>query len=132
VRIPKLTIPILVVIAIFGGFLLRSAFTQPSTSVVTGTVGTAAVECIVDGVKCKGTASLFTSHLGGIAGISTIETFAADHRVVMTYDPSILSPDAIRNRIDAPVVLDESTSVVLFKCQSIEATTPPASTPAAP
>lgn len=131
-RIPTLTLPILVVIAILGGFFLRNAFTQPSTSLATGAVGSAAVECIVDGVKCKGTASLFTSHFEGFAGISTIQTFAADHRVVMTYDPSVVSAEAIRLKIDAPVVLDESTSVVLFKCLSIEAASPPASTPSTP
>jgi hypothetical protein len=119
-KIPRLTIPILVIIALFGGFFLRSTFTQPSTSITMGAIGTRSVECIVDGVKCKGTASLFTSHFKGFAGISTIETFAEDHRVVMTYDPSIVSVDDIRTKINAPVVLDESTRVALFHCISIE------------
>jgi hypothetical protein len=130
-KIPKLALPVLVVIALFGGFFLRSAFTQPSTSISTGATGTAAVECIVDGVKCKGTASLFTSHIQGVPGISTIETFAADHKVIMTYDPTIISPGEIRARINSPVVLDESTHVALFKCVSIEESDPASSRPAA-
>ncbi len=127
-RIPKITIPILVIIALFGGFFLRSAFTQPSTSVTTGTIGAASVECIVDGVKCQGTASLFTSHFNGVAGINTIETFAADHRVVFTYDPAIITPDDIRRKIDSPVVIDDSTSVVLFNCLSLDVIEPSTAT----
>lgn len=118
-RIPKITIPVLVVIALLGGFFLRNAFTQPSTTAVMGASGTATVECIVDGVKCKGTASLFTSHFEGFAGIGTIETFAADHKAVISYDPSIISLDDIRKKIDSPVALDESTSVAFFRCLSI-------------
>lgn len=131
-RIPKTTIPILVVISLVGGFLLRSAFTQPSTSTQMGAVGTASVECIVDGVKCKGTASLFNAHFEGVAGISTIETFAADHRVVIGYDPAILSPEDIRRQIDAPVVLDESTSVAFFRCVSMDANDGASTTPTTP
>ena len=128
-RIPKLAIPILVVVALFGGFFLRNAFTQPSTSATMGAAGTASVECIVDGVKCKGTASLFTSHFEGVAGIGTIETFAADHRALITYDPSIISTDDIRKKIDSPVALDESTSVAFFKCVSMNETSQSPSDP---
>ena len=120
-RIPHATLPILVVIALFGGFFLRNAFTQPSTQASMGAVGAATVECIVDGVKCKGTATLFTTHFKGVPGISTIETFAADHRVVITYDPSVITPDAIRQKIDSPVVLEDGTQIDYFKCVSIDA-----------
>lgn len=120
-QIPKLTIPILVIAALFGGFFLRNAFTQPSTSATMGAAGTAAVECIVDGVKCKGTAALFTSHFQGVPGISTIETFASDHRVVLTYDPGIITPEEIQRRIDAPVAIDDNTHVPFFRCVSMEA-----------
>jgi hypothetical protein len=129
-RIPQLAIPVLVVIALVGGFFLRHAFTQPSTTATLGAIGAATVECIVDGVKCKGTASLFTSHFEGVAGISTIETFAADHRVVLTYDPTIITPEDIRKKIDSPVALDESTSVAFFKCVSMDETTQTPSAPA--
>lgn len=128
-RIPKLALPILVVIALFGGFFLRNAFTQPSTSVSTGAAGSAKVECIVDGVKCKGTASLFTSHIQGVPGISTIETFAADHKVIMTYDPAVITPDQIRAKIDSPVTIDDNTHVAIFRCVSIESTNAHPETP---
>ena len=121
-RVPKLALPILVVIALFGGFFLRSAFSQPSTSISTGASGSARVECVVDGVKCKGTASLFTSHIQDVPGISTIETFAADHKVIMTYDPAIITPDQIRAKIDSPVTIDDNTHVAIFRCVSIEST----------
>ena len=120
-KIPPVMLPILVVVALFGGFFLREAFTQPSTQASLGAVGAATVECIVDGVKCKGTASLFTSHFEGVAGISTIETYAADHRVVFTYDPSIITPEGIRRKIDSPVVLKDGTTVDFFKCVSMDA-----------
>ena len=121
-RIPKLIIPLLVIIALFGGFALRLAFTQPSTSSSLGANATAAVECIVDGVKCKGTAALFTSHFRGVAGIGTIETFATEHRVVIAYDPAVISPEEIRTKIDSPVALDDSTSVAFYKCVSMDET----------
>ena len=128
-RVPKLALPILVVIALFGGFFLRSAFTQPSTSISTGASGSARVECVVDGVKCKGTASLFTSHIQDVPGISTIETFAADHKVIMTYDPAIITPDQIRDNIDSPVTIDDNTHVAIFRCVSIESTDSQPETP---
>lgn len=118
-RVPYLTLPLLVVIALFGGFFLRSAFTQPSTSKSLGASGTSSVECIVDGVKCKGTASLFTSHFEGFAGIGRIETFASEHKAVISYDPAILTVEDIRKKIESPMALDESTSVAFFKCVSI-------------
>lgn len=131
-RIPKLTLPILVIAALVGGYFLRFAFTQPSTAVVLGDGGRSRVECIVDGVKCKGTASLFTTHMQTTPGIHAIETFASDHRAVLSYDPDVITPEQIRAKIDAPVALDDSTHVAFFKCVSMDEPSDATETPTTP
>lgn len=119
-RIPKPAIPILVAAFIFGGYVLRQAFTQPTTATVLGSEGKATLTCLVDGVKCKGTASFFTERFKEVPGIAGIETFATEHRAVFAYDPEVISPEDIRALIDAPVVLDDGTEIEIFKCLSME------------
>lgn len=119
-RIPKLTLPILVVAFLFGGYALRLIFTQPTTAATMGGDGGATLTCVVDGVKCKGTAAFFSSRFNEVPGIAGIETFATEHRAVFTYDPAVITPEDIRQLIDAPVVLDDSTTVDFFKCLSME------------
>ncbi len=121
-KIPKIIIPILVVVSLFGGYALRAAFTQPTTSVMVGDTTGAKLECIVDGVKCKGTANFFTSLFENVAGIIGIETYASDHRVIFTYDPSIITPESIRKIIDAPVPLQDGRIIQIFTCLSMEET----------
>jgi hypothetical protein len=119
-KIPKIVIPILVVGSLFGGYALRAAFTQPTTSVIVGNTTGAKLECVVDGVKCKGTANFFTSLFENVAGINGIETYASDHRVIFTYEPSLITPDQIRTIIDAPVPLQDGRIIQIFTCLSMD------------
>ena len=81
-------IPILVVGSLYGGYLLRTAVTFPTTTTVgSAETGGSKLECVVSGVKCKGTAAFFTSLYDGVAGIQAIETYATEHKAVITYDP---------------------------------------------
>jgi hypothetical protein len=118
--VPKLAIPVLVVALLFSGFVLRNAFTQPTSAVTMGDGGGAKLECIVDGVKCKGTAAFFTSLYKDVAGIEKIETYAADQRVVFTYDPERIGPDQIRAIMEAPVPLNDGTQAQVFTCLSMK------------
>jgi hypothetical protein len=113
-------LPILVVAALFGGYLLRAQFTQPSTSVSFGSKGSAKLECVVDGVKCKGTAAFFTKLYEGVPGISSIETFATEHKAVFTYNPSVISPSQIRRIMEAPIPLRDGSRRQVFYCVSME------------
>ncbi len=119
-NIPKYIIPVLVILTLFGGFYLRNAFTQPTTiATFSASEGTRLV-CVVEGVKCKGTASFFTMLYEDVPGISGIETYASDHRVVFTYDPSVITADRIRAIMEAPIPLNDGTHAQVFKCLSME------------
>ncbi|MEW6411267.1 MAG: hypothetical protein AB1483_02205 [Candidatus Zixiibacteriota bacterium] len=119
-KIPKIVVPILVVISLFGGYALKAAFTQPTTSTMPTNSGGSKLECIVDGVKCKGTASFFVSLFENVAGINGIETYATDHRVIFSYDPSVITPDEIRTIMEAPVPLQDGRVIRIFTCLSMD------------
>ena len=119
-KIPKFIIPVLVIAALISGHVLRAAFTQPTTNVTLGDGQGKRLDCIVNGVKCKGTARYFTSLYEGVDGVGGIETFAADHRAVFTYDPSVITPDDIRRIMEAPIPLGEGDTAQVFECLSME------------
>ena len=119
-KIPKYFLPLIVLIALVGGYFLRTAFTQPTTNVVVGSGEGMTLDCIVDGVKCRGTAEFFTSLYKDKLGIKRIETFASDHRVVFTFDPELITPMRIRNIMEAQIPLEDGTTVQAFKCVSME------------
>jgi hypothetical protein len=119
-RIPKLAIPLLVIVALLGGYFLRTAFTQPTTAVAYNKeAGTQAV-FIVDGLKCKGTAAFFSSLYDSIPGIIGIETFATEHKAIFTYDPDVITRDSIRAVMEAQILFDDGSREQIFKCLSVE------------
>ncbi len=119
-RIPGFVIPILIAIALAGGYFLRSAFTQPTTSVIhSDRSGTMSV-FIVEGLKCQGTASFFSSLYDSIPGIYGITTYATEHKAVFNYEPEKLSTDSIRAVMEATIFFDDGTSGQFFKCLSVE------------
>ena len=121
-RISRYILPLLVIAAISGGYLLRTVFTQPTTSVAMAGAATGGktLTCTVDGLKCKGTASFFTGLYENTAGITAIETFATEHRAVFTYDPAVISADSIRRIMEAPIPLRDGTSRQVFTCAALE------------
>ena len=119
-RIPRLLIPAIVIVSLFGGYFLRSAFTQPTTAVAYDQTSGVQATFIVDGVKCKGTAAFFTSLYDSIPGIIGIETFATEHKAIFTFDPGTISRDSIRAIMEAPIPFDDGTTEQIFKCLSVE------------
>jgi hypothetical protein len=119
-RIPKLIIPALVIIALFGGYFLRSAFTQPTTNTLTGETTGAKATFIVDGLKCKGTAAFFTALYDSIPGIAGIETFASEHKAIFTFNPELIARDSIKAVMEAEISFDDGTHEQVFKCLSVE------------
>jgi hypothetical protein len=115
-KVPRLVLPLLVVLALWGGYGLRAAFTQPTTAVVVAPRGSATLRCVVEGVRCKGTASFFTGLYEGKPGISSIETFASEHVAVFKYDPAVISPADIRAIMEAPIPLRDGREVQAFRC----------------
>lgn len=118
--VSRLTIPILVIIALFGGYFLRLAFTQPTTLATYGQAVGEKATFIVEGVKCKGTAAFFTSLYENVPGVIVIETFATEHKAVFTYDADAITLDSIQAIMEAPVQFDDGTSAQIFKCLSID------------
>lgn len=119
-KVSKYIIPLLVVVALFGGYALRAAFTQPTTNVTAGTTEGSKLDCIVDGVKCKGTANFFTMLYKDVPGINGIETFATERRAVFTYDPAVITPDEIKAIMEAPIPMRDGSMVKVFTCLSME------------
>jgi len=111
-------IPVLVVGALLGGYQLRTAMTLPTTAVGSAQADGAKLECIVSGVKCKGTAAFFTSLYEGVAGIHAIETFATEHKALFTYDPGVITPQQIEKIMEQPVLLNDGTTVQVFELLS--------------
>ena len=119
--IHKITIPLLVVAFLTAGYFLRTAFTQPTTNTVIDNTAGQTLVCTVQGVKCKGTAEFFTSLYQDVTGIKGIQTFASEHRVIFTYDQDLISPDSIRRIMEAPIPLEDGSTIQLFTCLSMEA-----------
>jgi len=113
-KLPKLLLPILVIVALFSGYFLRSAFTQPTAVMTVGDGSGERLEYIVDGVKCKGTSDFFISLFDGVEGVNGITTYASDHKVVFAYDPELITPEEIREIIEQDVLFNDGTRARVF------------------
>jgi hypothetical protein len=118
--IPRLLIPLLVVAAILSGYALRTSFTQPTTDIELSGASKDRVECVVTGLKCKGTANFFTRLYQDVPGIARITTYATEHRAVFRYDPAVISPDDIRAVMEKPIPLRDGSSRQVFVCQTMK------------
>jgi hypothetical protein len=119
-RLPRFIIPAFVALALFGGYFLRSAFTQPTTNVAFNAEKGTQATFIVDGLKCKGTAAFFTSLYDSVPGIIGIETFATEYEAIITYDPDMITRDSIKSVMEKDVIFEDGTKSQIFKCISVE------------
>lgn len=119
-RVPRFVIPILVIAALFSGYFFRLAFTQPTTQTTYQETTGEQATFVVEGIKCKGTAAFFTSLYDSIPGIVGIETFATEHKAVITYNADVISIDSIRAVMEAPILFDDGTTAQVFRCLSVE------------
>jgi len=118
--VSKYIIPLLVIIALFVGFFLRTAFTQPTTEVHFGSGEGTRLECVVEGIRCKGTATFFSNMYEGVPGITGITTYASEHKAVFTYNPDLITPDSIRAVMESPIMLNDGTQQRFFRCLSMD------------
>lgn len=119
-KISPWILPLLVVIALFGGYGLRSAFTQPTTTNVAGELTGSKCTAIVSGLKCKGTATFFVSLYDSTSGIKAIETFASDHKAIFTYDPNLITTDSIKAIMEQMIRFEDGTEAQVYECLSLE------------
>ncbi len=118
-RLPMYVLPLLVAAALAGGHSLRAVFTQPTAGATFHAGGSETLVCTVDGLKCKGTAGFFLKLYEGVPGIASIETFASEHKAVFAYDPSVVTPDRIREIMEAPVPLRDGSRMQVFRCAEL-------------
>jgi len=125
-KLPAAFIPAAVLVFALLCVPLREAFVYPAASVTLGDSGSVdgssvrTVEMIVQGVKCKGTAEFFVKRYEGQDGILDLEAYAADHKVVVTYDASAIDADGIRAIGEAPVRLKNGELRTFFVVQELK------------
>jgi hypothetical protein len=118
-RLPRLLIPILVAVALAGGYTLRIAFTQPTLTKVFADRPGETATFVVDGIRCWGTARFFTSLYEDTPGIFGIQAYASERKAVFTFDPTAISRDRIRAIMEAPIPFDDGTTSQVFTCISV-------------
>ena len=119
-RIHRFVIPVLVAVSLVGGYSLRTAFTQPTSTVTYDQQGGQQSTFIVDGLKCKGPAGFFTSLYDSLPGVLGIETFATEHKAIFTYDPDIISRDSIQAIMEQEMIFNDGSRGQVFKMVSVE------------
>jgi hypothetical protein len=125
-RLPGIIIPIVLVVFAALTVPLKAVFNSPSAqiSVADGaevdTQNLRRVDMVVTGVKCQGTANYFLSLFNDRDGIVEMSAYAADHRVVITYDPERISIDEMREIAEAPVLGRDGNHYELFKVEKVE------------
>ena len=118
-RLPRIIIPMLVAMALVGGYSLRIAFTQPTlTKVFADTPGEKAT-FVVDGIRCWGTARFFTSLYEDTPGVISIQAYASERKAVFTFNPGVISRDRIQAIMEAPIPFSDGTTSQVFKCISL-------------
>ncbi|PJA26284.1 MAG: hypothetical protein CO189_11595 [candidate division Zixibacteria bacterium CG_4_9_14_3_um_filter_46_8] len=105
-KIPKIFIPILLVVIIFVAVKSSSLLALPSAEYdnpsLTSGAKLSGIEMIVKGVKCRGTSNFFISRLKDSGGIASIKAFAGENRCVIKYDPQQTNPERIKELVEAP------------------------------
>jgi hypothetical protein len=108
-KLPSVFIPAAVIVFAALCVPLREAFVYPAARVTFAEPGAAegavvrTAEMIVQGVKCKGTAEFFLSRYEAQEGILDLEAYAADHKVIVTYDALKIDTEKIRIIGEAPI-----------------------------
>ena len=116
---PRLIIPLLVTLALAGGYNLRIVCTQPTLTKVFADRPGDKAKFVVDGIRCWGTAQLFTSLYEHTPGVFSIQAYASERTAVFTFDPEVTSRDQLRSIMEAPIPFDDGTTGQVFKCVSV-------------
>jgi len=78
------------------------------------------VEMIVEGLRCRGTSAFLVQRLQAVPGVLGVETYVQEHRATISYDPAKLTVEAIRGKIDEPVLLNDGRQVQAFHVTEIK------------
>lgn len=114
-RVPKIAIPVAVVLFIAGGYALQPVFFFPTTETAFSAIGDSKVEFVVEGLRCRGTAGFFASLFDDTPGIESITTYAADHRAIFIYDSELITADRIKSIFEREFRMSDGTFRSLFR-----------------
>ena len=106
-RLPRIIIPILVLVALVTGIGLKSIFSLPTVDVLMADPDGKSLKHIaftVQGVKCAGTSNFFAERYRGVPGVVQVTCFADEHKAVIAFEPTRIGPDSLRRIFEAPVV----------------------------
>lgn len=118
--VPKLSIPILVVTSLTAGFQLRVFFVQPTFSAEFPGRTDSAVECVVDGLRCRTMSQLFVDRYRDTPGIASIECYASERKAVISYDSSLLSKQRIQEIMEQAQWYPDGTIRQDFTCETMK------------
>lgn len=99
-------IPIAIVVLTLLAFATTKAYRVPTAELSfvedrPATVTT--VEYEVNGLKCRGTANLFARQIADVPGVVSFTAYARTHTALVEYDPTVTSPDEIREAAVEPI-----------------------------
>lgn len=107
VTISRWIVPIPVAASLLLGLRLAEPMTLPTAEATfydpSSLADPITVDYTVQGVKCHGTATFFIRRISAIGGVAEVRAFAGLNRVEVTFDRGRISPEALRDSINAPI-----------------------------
>ena len=125
-RWPRVAVPALVVLLVAGGLWGGSIYAIPSFSQEYAKADSAgelrSVRLLVKGVKCVDTAKLAATVFEGMGGIVRFIAYASRNEVVIDYDASLTTIEAIVKTMNGPVYIKSSGEFVfhIYKVLQID------------
>jgi hypothetical protein len=119
-RLPKIIIPLLVILSLAAGYSFRTTLTRPTTTRTFAEGAGTNTSFVVDGLRCRGTAMFLSSLYEETPGVFRIETFASEATAIFTYDPKVITPEGIRRIMEAPIPFEDGTTSQVFQCMSVQ------------
>lgn len=123
-RAPAWIIPVLVVVCAAAGVGGSKLLVAPSVVHTFATTGPTAdartAQMVVDGVKCVDTAERAVAQLKDVDGVLKCVAYASRARLDVTYDPARTGAAAIREALEAPVLVPATGEYLFGLYQVVE------------
>jgi hypothetical protein len=115
-------IPIVILLFVVLAYATTNVYRVPTADIRFTEQRPADVKTVVyevAGLKCRGTSDLFAQQISGVPGVVSFLAYARTHTAVVEYDPTLTTPDAIREAFERPIV-QQGQSYDVFKAVSQE------------
>jgi copper chaperone CopZ len=123
-RAPAWIIPVLVVVCTAAGIGGSRLLVAPSLvhtfADAAPTADARTAQMVVEGVKCVDTAERAVAQLNELDGVLKCVAYAARARLDVTYDPARTSAPAIREALEAPVLVPATGEYLFGLYQVVE------------